>query len=244
MLCILILKRYNKKNKKDKLMEKKITQLVNLQNNLNNMTNGTEWTEGTTNKGKTINWITAMVLEGSEAIDSTPWKHWKAIEGVSDIENIKIEVVDIIHFLISELIAQYGEKTTIEKLTIILKDASPKAELDYKEFNKVTKIFMLKALSIELSETQYTYTELIASFKEMMNEATLSFDELYNLYIMKNALNQIRQNNGYKEGTYIKIWNGEEDNVVLHKMIEEHPYTPFEEILENLQKIYDNLKKD
>jgi hypothetical protein len=35
----------------------------------------------------------------------------------------------------------------------------------------------------------------------------------------KNTLNRFRQHNGYKDGTYIKIWNGLEDNEVLFKIL-------------------------
>lgn len=36
---------------------------------------------------------------------------------------------------------------------------------------------------------------------------------LFESYVGKNVLNKFRQDNGYKEGTYIKIWkDGREDN--------------------------------
>jgi hypothetical protein len=35
----------------------------------------------------------------------------------------------------------------------------------------------------------------------------------------KNTLNFFRQDHGYKEGSYIKIWNGEEDNEVLAALV-------------------------
>ena len=35
----------------------------------------------------------------------------------------------------------------------------------------------------------------------------------------KNILNRFRQENGYKDGTYKKIWNGEEDNEVLARLM-------------------------
>jgi hypothetical protein len=37
-------------------------------------------------------------------------------------------------------------------------------------------------------------------------------NELYRQYVGKNVLNFFRQDHGYKEGTYNKIWNGREDN--------------------------------
>jgi hypothetical protein len=40
----------------------------------------------------------------------------------------------------------------------------------------------------------------------------LSFDQLHRGYVGKNVLNFFRQNNGYKDGSYIKVWAGKEDN--------------------------------
>jgi hypothetical protein len=51
----------------------------------------------------------------------------------------------------------------------------------------------------------------------------------------KNILNQFRQDHGYKEGIYIKVWNGEEDNVVMKRAWDENPdMTP--------PQLYDVLK--
>ena len=45
------------------------------------------------------------------------------------------------------------------------------------------------------------------------------FNTLYRNYVGKNVLNLFRQENGYKDGTYKKIWNGEEDNEVLARLM-------------------------
>lgn len=42
----------------------------------------------------------AMVQENSELIDSLHWKWWKA--GNDDIKNAKIELIDILHFWVSQ----------------------------------------------------------------------------------------------------------------------------------------------
>ena len=52
-----------------------------------------------------------------------------------------------------------------------------------------------------------------------MLSADMSFDELFRLYIGKNVLNFFRQNHGYKDGSYIKIWNGREDNEYLAEIL-------------------------
>ena len=53
----------------------------------------------------------------------------------------------------------------------------------------------------------------------VMNHLNMPFDELFEIYVGKNVLNMFRQDNGYKEGTYKKIWNGREDNEHLSDII-------------------------
>jgi hypothetical protein len=58
------------------------------------------------------------------------------------------------------------------------------------------------------------------AFIDVAVQSGLNLDSLYKLYVGKNILNQFRQDHGYKEGTYIKIWNGEEDNVTMQGILE------------------------
>ena len=49
-----------------------------------------------------------------------------------------------------------------------------------------------------------------------------SIDRIYNLYIVKNTLNGFRMANGYKDGSYVKLWDGiNEDNVFALQMIKD-----------------------
>ena len=56
----------------------------------------------------------------------------------------------------------------------------------------------------------------LADCMRLMN---MDLDELFRQYVGKNTLNFFRQDHGYKEGSYIKIWNSEEDNEVLAKLV-------------------------
>jgi len=47
----------------------------------------------------------------------------------------------------------------------------------------------------------------------------MPFEELFKSYVGKNTLNFFRQDKGYKEGTYIKEWDGREDNEVLVEIL-------------------------
>ena len=44
-------------------------------------------------------------------------------------------------------------------------------------------------------------------------------EQLYRMYVGKNVLNFFRQDHGYKEGSYIKIWDGREDNEHLSDLL-------------------------
>jgi hypothetical protein len=71
----------------------------------------------------------------------------------------------------------------------------------------------------------------------------LNLEKLYRLYVGKNILNQFRQDHGYKDGSYIKVWDGDEDNVVMKRIWEESGELTPEELLRELTKSYFSLTK-
>ena len=56
-------------------------------------------------------------------------------------------------------------------------------------------------------------------FRDLMLAAGLDFDSLYTAYVGKNVLNFFRQDHGYKDGSYVKNWNGREDNEHLSELV-------------------------
>jgi hypothetical protein len=54
-------------------------------------------------------------------------------------------------------------------------------------------------------------------------------------------LNRFRQDHGYKEGTYIKVWNGEEDNVVMLDTMAKNPEYGVDELYSALEEVYKKL---
>ena len=69
----------------------------------------------------------------------------------------------------------------------------------------------------------------------------VNLDILFEVYIGKNVLNKFRQDNGYKEGTYKKSWNGVEDNVALGEILNSG-ICGVDEIYNELQKKYNEAK--
>jgi len=221
----------------------KILQMLQLQQELNDTTNGKGWEKGITKNGKLINWKRCTYLECAELIESYPWKHWKNIDAKPDYENIKIEAVDIWHFIMSQALEDYK----IKHLGTINDLAENINALDnFSKFTKkVTPTTKDYYAQIEVVETLMKTLFCTASTEESMEAfidvamiSGLNLDTLYKLYVGKNILNKFRQDHGYKDGTYIKIWNGKEDNVTMQKLLEKNKDMSPKNLYNELEKAY------
>lgn len=221
----------------------KIKQMLVMQQQLNDATGGIGWEQGYTNKGKRIDWQRCIYLEAAELVDSYPWKHWKNIDAAPDYNNIKIEIVDIWHFVMSEALRDYkvNQKGNIDKLTNdIIKVGN------YQQFTKdigpldediYTQIAWVESFIKTLFTNEDVLT-LIDAFFKMAYQLQVNLDILYRLYIGKNILNKFRQDHGYKEGSYVKQWNGVEDNVVMQEVLSQHSDISPEKLYKALERAY------
>ena len=227
----------------------KILLMIQLQAHLNDATNGDDWTKGITKNGQTINWKRCIYMECAEMVDSFSWKHWKSINQEPDWDNLQIEVVDVWHFIISLAIEDYAQnmKGGVEDLGINISqlDSFNTININNNEFdtqdNIITKVENIIRLS--LTQDNLDIEDLIAEFFDLAVMSGLDLETLYRLYIGKNILNQLRQDNGYKDGSYIKIWNGEEDNVVMKRVWEEDANIKPDALYKELTKLYLALTK-
>jgi len=197
-------------------MKTQIKQMLQLQQKLNDNTNGTNWTDGITKNGKKIDWNRCIYMETIELMDSFPWKHWKNVNQKVDIDNTKIELVDIWHFLLSKLLEESFKKDTkIEELIDnIFKHISYNGVK-----SDMNEIFKHCEKLIGFTINKNSCDILLNEFFYLCSMLSLNFDELYKIYLGKNVLNIFRQKNGYKSGNYIKIWNGVEDNIVMKEFL-------------------------
>lgn len=219
-----------------------INEMLIMQACLNEMTNGKDWRTGVTQKGKVIDWRRCIVMETAELIDSYPWKHWKAVDAQTDIENVRVELVDIWHFLLSLALENFKQEEAldilIESIGVKETDAAQKKQnLTVIEQVKVHEAMMQLALSKQTVDRIYLQS-LTAKFLASCEVAELSLQRLYEIYIAKNVLNKFRQDHGYKEGTYIKEWNGKEDNVVMFEIIASLQVFTAEELYAGLKTAY------
>ncbi|MDG6772854.1 dUTP diphosphatase [Thiomicrorhabdus sp. ZW0627] len=199
-----------------------INEMLSMQNALNEATNGTDWRSGVTQLGKEIDWRRCIVMESAELIDSYPWKHWKSVDAQTDMENVRVELVDIWHFLLSLALEHFEQKEAAELLTKALMDSEePEFELNKLTVIEQVRIHeMMMAIALQKDAVSGEYLAALAeAFFNSCKVAELNFEQLYQIYMAKNVLNKFRQDHGYKEGTYIKEWNGKEDNVVMFEII-------------------------
>jgi dimeric dUTPase (all-alpha-NTP-PPase superfamily) len=225
----------------------KILLMLQLQNQLNNATNGEDWVNGITKNNKEINWRRCIYMESAEMIDCFAWKHWKNIDAEPDFDNLKIEVVDVWHFIMSLAIEFYHQEMlgSIEDIAINISQL-PSFEIinNNEEKYQTPKVIMEKIEDIlrdVLSKEKLNLELLLKDFFELAYMSGLNLTTLYKLYIGKNILNQFRQDNGYKEGSYIKVWNGEEDNVYMQKILDENPDIKPEILYKELTKLYHQI---
>lgn len=221
----------------------KLLCMFELQQELNDSTNGKGWEKGITKNGKKINWRRCITMESAEMIDSFGWKHWKSIAQETDYANLQIEIVDVWHFVMS-LVLEFTHNSGAESIEELSQRVFQTPE--YQKINNDTSLAFgsddLLLFRIEnvmrlslIPVSPEMIGALIEEFFELAHLGALNATQLYRLYVGKNILNQFRQDHGYKEGSYIKVWNGEEDNVVMKRAWETNPdMTPVQ--------LYDVLK--
>ena len=122
---------------------------------------------------------------------------------------VKLEVVDIVHFALS--IRLEHNLPLDQTAEVIVKDFDNSMQAE--DIRKTIECLALVTLT-----DQGAHFAFIAGIMKYLD---MSFDELYEIYVGKNVLNMFRQDNGYKEGTYNKVWNGREDNEYLADIMEQ-----------------------
>ncbi len=228
----------------------KILLMLQLQAQLNDATNGDKWVDGITKNGKVINWKRCIYMECAEMVDSFSWKHWKSINKEPDWDNLQIEVIDVWHFIMSLAIESYSQNLRggIEDLAINISQLESFSNIDINndEFDTQDNVILKveNIIRLSLSKEPLNIEELIAEFFDLAVMSGLDLQTLYRLYVGKNILNQFRQDNGYKDGSYIKVWAGEEDNVVMKRVWEGDSDIKPDSLYKELTKLYLALNKN
>jgi dimeric dUTPase (all-alpha-NTP-PPase superfamily) len=172
---------------------------------------------------KNLNWNSAIIAESGELLGSLGYKWWK--KQVPDMDNVKVEAIDLLHFVISDAIQLFYNYSGEIDLNLI-------AGTFEDHFNNSDGYLDGLSLNKLVDELNYNRWNRFIIMKKIFKDLNMSNEDVYIAYIVKNCLNKFRQDNGYKDGSYIKDWNGREDNVVAYEIANE--WGADEELFEQL----------
>lgn len=179
-------------------------------------------------------WSDAIMVEGTEALEHYGWKWWK--QQLPDLPQVRIELVDIWHFALSIFLEKNAadvQRAASDLLNYLEMSALP---------NRATHSSArenLRAIVAAAASGKGHFNG--AAFVALLQATDLGWDQLHKTYIAKNVLNTFRQDHGYKEGTYQKMWNGQEDNVALEQLMVLKPDATPEQLYDKLASVYANI---
>ena len=179
----------------------------------------------------------AIWVEAAEILSHYGWKWWK--HKTSDIEQVKLELVDIFHFALSQWLTDDNVGTKISKIDESQEKRDTEIAVDEKIRLKAEALFchyadvcgninvhdvslvdFIELIEDFIQETLRVKALDLEKFTSMLCCLSMTWNDVFALYCGKNVLNQFRQSHGYKEGHYIKHWDGREDNEHLMELIQ------------------------
>ena len=172
-------------------MKKQLLVMLEMQDAMNARVNP-DW------RGAGNAWYRAIWTECAEMLDHYGWKWWKHQQ--PDLEQVQLELVDIMHFAMSDyLLRDDDDQAVAARIEAELSQPNPGDDIR-------------AAIEAMAQSTIAQKSMHFSDFATVMNLIEMDFDALYRSYVGKNVLNFFRQDHGYKDGSYIKVWQGREDN--------------------------------
>lgn len=180
-------------------MKQKLLAMLQMQNEMNTRVHPA-W------RDQNYEWYRAIWVECAELIDHYGWKWWK--KQSPDRDQVVLELIDIWHFGLSSLLQREQDE---EKIAASL-EAAMVADVPEQNFCRDVEVFAQQTLASKQFDPQL--------FSRLLSHMDISLDSLYRSYVGKNVLNFFRQDRGYKEGSYQKLWGGREDNLHLVEVLD------------------------
>ncbi len=180
-------------------MKQQLITMLKMQDEMNTRVHA-DW------RDKNLEWYRAIWIECAELMDHFGWKWWK--KQSPDRPQVILELVDIWHFGLS-MVLMSGE--TLENCADTLCRGLDTSARETR-FREDVEAFVANTIASRIFD--------VKGFSQLMLAVDLSFDDLYRRYVGKNVLNFFRQDHGYSDGSYIKRWDGREDNEHLVEIVD------------------------
>jgi hypothetical protein len=173
----------------------------------------------TDTSGKKYDYWMAVLDETVEVLNSKHWKWWKDKQKMGEIDwdNIKVELIDLFHFILSLSIQSRTENMIFSQLIALELNKDTVSKFDDNFFKDFWDEFLM---AVHMKMLPVAIVKLVDFWYRAGGDANQLFKE----YRIKSALNKIRQEFGYKDGLYEKQWldidSGQrvEDNVMAWKI--------------------------
>ncbi len=179
-------------------MKHKLLVMLELQDAMNSRVNA-DWRQADNE------WYRAIWTECAEMLDHYGWKWWKHQQ--PDLDQVRLELVDILHFAMSDYLLEDDDNEVVA--TRILEElACPDKVEDIRQ-----------AIESMAQTTIASQSMHFSGFANIMQLIDMDFDQVYRMYVGKNVLNFFRQDHGYQDGSYIKVWQDREDNEHLTELL-------------------------
>lgn len=156
------------------------------------------------------NWFRAIQVEAVEAIEHHGWKWWKKQD--CDMAQLRMELVDIWHFILSAAIQNKHGNMALTKMEMMAEQNLHQKSVQFdNQYYVLAQLKLLEKLDLLVGLAAAKRSNL-ALFESLLIDCGMNWMDLFKQYVGKNVLNVFRQDHGYKAGTYIKVWDGREDN--------------------------------
>lgn len=192
------------------LTSTQLNTMLNLQDGMNKKVNPAWLTAG-------YSYLRAAMIESVEAIEHHGWKWWKA--QTLDLPQVQMELVDIWHFALSHLIIQHNGNINTAAIAIAESLLESHSDVTFDgntiNFSNASLVENLELMAGLCVAKRFD----VPLFLKIVEQAEMNADSLFSQYVGKNILNFFRQDHGYKEGSYIKVWNAREDNEHLVEVL-------------------------
>jgi len=232
--------------------------MCELQDEANTAMSSSAWRDSTDDS---LWYYRAINNELAELATHIGIKWWKNEHPTDEIEKAafaqaRMEVVDILHFALSYVIRDIHKKVqeplydTIVQMPALQypvliplgRFAGNDAAMLNTTYDTVTiNDFVEQCQFVTLANAGLPLNYLLV-LAEMLG---FTAQELYVTYIGKNILNKFRTANGQRDGSYLKIWNGIEDNEYLSSFLNNHfetndQPTGIDDVMDYLTGVYAN----
>ncbi len=204
-------------------MQKQLAIMLDLQDKMNKKVHS-DWI------AQDFAWFRAIWIECGELVDHYGYKWWKKQQ--PDMAQVQLEIVDIWHFGLSMLMDGREHSEIANEIAEQLVQQPEKAQ------------GVIEATETLAESILATRAFDVVKFWQLLQVAEMDFDELFKQYVGKNVLNFFRQDHGYKDGSYVKVWHGREDNEHLSEIMNQQTHIDehlADVLYQSLETIYNTL---